>query len=87
MIFGRTIKHDKIREDITWDWHDCDARELPNDPKWFPSFYFLTRCGWKKTEEGENREGDRIGERFAEGRMVETQKEHDEHKGVNVTKW
>ena len=33
------------------------------------------------TEEGGNREGDRIRERFAEGRMEETQGHDDEHRG------
>ena len=52
----------------------------------FPRFC-SDRRWMKATERGENRKGDRIGERFAEGRLVEIQEEHDEHKGVNVTKW
>ena len=44
---------------------------------------------WMKEERKGGRKGkeDRISERFAEWRMVETQEEHDEHRGVNVTKW
>ena len=37
----------------------------------------------KATERGENRKRDRIGMKFAEGRMEETQGHDDEHRGKN----
>ena len=36
-------------------------------------------------KEGRKGKRDRIGEGFAEGRRVETQEEHDDHRGVNRT--